>query len=124
MPTSASRDPRATTSQNGFIGPKPTTTGEDGDLRWPLAGDRIVGDGGNVTIYERPDSSRYALTPSGKGSERIGDELIFGRARFDSRDKATGRWEGSRSVSVDPPDEQMGTGHRARRHTSRMRGGG
>lgn len=122
MPTRAPRDPRATTHVKGFSGPKPTTTGEDGATRWPLEGDRVIGDGGNVTVYERPDESRYALTPSGKGREMDADAPIFGRARFDSRAKATGRWEGSRSESIDPPVEQMGTGHRARRHTSGMRG--
>ena len=35
--------------------------------------DRIVGDGGGVTLYERPDGSRYALDARGRGYE-----LCFG----------------------------------------------
>ena len=34
-----------------------------------MADDRVIGDGGNLTIYERPDSSRYALDKRGNGHE-------------------------------------------------------
>jgi hypothetical protein len=40
-----------------------------------MADDRIVGDGGGVTIYMRPDGSRYALDRGGRGHE-----LCFGEA--------------------------------------------
>ena len=63
-----------------------------------MAADRIVGDGCNVTVYERPDSSRYALDHRGAGSEWGAEQRVFGRARFDARPLATGRWEGSRSM--------------------------
>ena len=62
-----------------------------------MTGDTMVGDGGNLTIYERPDGSRYALDKRGKGREWPSDGALFGRARFDSRPLASGRWEGSRS---------------------------
>jgi len=61
--------------------------------------DRVIGDGGNVTVYERPDGSRYALDKKGNGSEHELDAKIFGRARFDARELASGRWEGSRSIA-------------------------
>ena len=85
--------------------------------KFPMEGDRMVGDGGNLTIYERPDSSRYALDKRGKGQEYEADAPIFGRARFDARDLASGTWEGSRSSPQEPvqPDEALGTAHRVRR---------
>jgi hypothetical protein len=64
-----------------------------------MSGDRIIGDGGNVTVYERPDQTRYALDKKGNGSEHTVDAPIFGRARFDTRDLATGHWDGSRSIA-------------------------
>ena len=63
-----------------------------------MADDEIVGDGGNVTVYRRPDGSCYALDKTGRGTEWSTDAAIFGRARFDSRDLATGIWDGSRSL--------------------------
>jgi hypothetical protein len=63
-----------------------------------MADDSLVGDGGNLTIYERPDGSRYALDKRGNGQEWPPDGPVFGRARFDSRPLASGRWEGSRST--------------------------
>ena len=33
---------------------------------YPMDGDRLVGDGGGVTIYQRPDGSRYALDRDGR----------------------------------------------------------
>ena len=60
--------------------------------------DRVIGDGGNVTVYERPDRSRYALDKKGNGSERTLEAPIFGLARFDARDLASGRWDSSRSI--------------------------
>lgn len=49
---------------------------------YPMDDDRVVGDGGGITVYARPDASRYAL--------------------FDSRHLADGRWPGSRSVAAVP----------------------
>ena len=65
-----------------------------------MCDDRIVGDGGNLTVYERPDESRYALDQQGRGSECEPGMAIFGRARFDAREEASGRWPGSRSSTV------------------------
>ena len=76
--------------------------------------DRIVGDGCNVTVYERLDKSMYALDRRGAGSEWDPDQPIFGRARFDSRELSTGRWEGSRSLQPAPPP---GDPPRARRRS-------
>ena len=59
--------------------------------------DRIVGDGGGVTLYERPDGSRYALGARGRGYELCFGEGAIGPARFDARPLADGRWPGSRS---------------------------
>ena len=59
--------------------------------------DRIVGDGGGVTIYERPDRSRYALDRRGRGHELCFGEGAIGPARFDARHLADGSWPGSRS---------------------------
>jgi hypothetical protein len=63
----------------------------------PMAADRIVGDGGGVTIYQRPDGSRYALDARGRGHELCFGEGAIGPARFDARGLADGRWPGSRS---------------------------
>ena len=59
--------------------------------------DRIVGDGGRITIYMRPDGSRYALDRLGRGHELCFGEGAWGPARFDSRRLADGDWPGSRS---------------------------
>lgn len=77
-----------------------------------MADDLIVGDGGNLTIYERPDGSRYTLDAKGRGAECASDLPSFGRARFDSRDEASGRWPGSRSR----PEAREAAGGRARSH--------
>ena len=69
---------------------------------YPMADDAVLGDGGNLTIYERPDGSRYALDKRGHGQEWPADEPIFGRARFDSRDLASGRWPASASREQQP----------------------
>ncbi|MBA2241225.1 MAG: hypothetical protein H0W09_08325 [Solirubrobacterales bacterium] len=71
---------------------------QDGQT-YPIESDTIIGDGGNVTVYERPDQSRYALDKKGNGSEWGTSDPIFGRARFDSREQATGSWRGSRSTA-------------------------
>jgi hypothetical protein len=82
-----------------------------------MTDDTVVGDGGNVTIYARPDGSRYGLDKKGNGEERAGDEPVFGRARFDSRPLATGRWEGSRSTEQPRDPWQDGPGRaRPSRH--------
>ena len=72
----------------------------------------MIGDGLNLTIYERPDKSRYTLDTRGHGAECSDDLPTYGRARFDARDMASGRWPGSRSKSED----RAVTGGRARRH--------
>ena len=82
---------------------------EDG---YPMEDDRVVGDGGNLTIYERPDKSRYTLDVKGHGAECTDELPAFGRARFDSRPVASGRWPGSRSRVED----RSVTGGRARSH--------
>ena len=83
----------------------------------PMADDEIVGDGGNVTVYRRPDGSCYALDKTGRGIEWSADAAIFGRARFDSRDLATGIWDGSRSLEPDSgqPEPKISTVRSARR---------
>jgi hypothetical protein len=63
--------------------------------------DRIVGDGGGVAVYQRPDGSRYALAVRGRGYEICFGEGANGPARFDSRPLADGRWPGSRSYVVE-----------------------
>jgi hypothetical protein len=85
--------------------------------KFDMSGDFIVGDGCNVTVYERPDSSRYALDRRGGGSEWGSGKRIFGRARFDSRALSSGRWEGSRStrseeLPADPPRGRRRKGSR------------
>jgi hypothetical protein len=82
--------------------------------RYDMSADRIVGDGCNVTVYEREDKSRYALDRRGAGTEWDDTEPIFGKARFDSRHLSTGRWEGSRSLQSAPPP---GDPPRARRRS-------
>ena len=75
--------------------------------------DQIVGDGGNLTIYERPDKSRYTLDTKGRGAEGANPTRPpSGALRFDSREEASGRWPGSRSR----PEERAVTGGRARSH--------
>ena len=64
--------------------------------------DKIVGDGGGVTVYARPDGSRYALDRLGGGYEVCFGEGVCGPAHFDSRDLADGRWPGSRSYATVP----------------------
>ncbi len=92
--------------------------------KFAMAEDRPIGDGGNVTVYERPDSSQYALDKRGAGREWKAGEPIFGRARFDSRPLATGRWEGSRSLPQEiATGEAAEPGNRARRRGSRFRTG-
>ena len=59
--------------------------------------DLLIGDGGGVAVYERPDGSRYALDPDGRGYELCWGEGVLGPARFDSRVLADGNWPGSRS---------------------------
>jgi hypothetical protein len=85
------------------------TVPEDG---YPMEDDQIVGDGANLTIYERPDKSRYTLDARGHGAECPPDLPTFGRARFDSRELASGRWPDSRSRRED----RTVTGGRARSH--------
>ena len=68
---------------------------------FPMSGDQIVGEGGNCTVYRRPDGSQYALDRSGRGGELRGTRIL-GPAKFDSRAVAIQRrstWAGSRSIS-------------------------
>ena len=85
--------------------------------KFPMDEDLVVGDGGNLTIYERPDSSRYALDKRGNGHEYEAGAPIFGRARFDARDNSSGTWEGSRSLprQVASGESETGAGPRVRR---------
>lgn len=87
---------------------------------FPMQADRMIGDGGNVTIYERPDSSRYFLDKKGHGQECDTEMPIFGRARFDARKLATGTWKGSRSERqvIITPDGPSGSPRRVR-HAAR-----
>jgi hypothetical protein len=71
---------------------------------YPMKDDRIVGDGANLTVYERPDKSRYTLDSKGNGAECTTDLPTFGRARFDARELASGRWPDSRSSEQTPGD--------------------
>jgi hypothetical protein len=64
---------------------------------YPMYEDVLIGDGGNLAVYERPDGSRYALDGEGRGHELCWGEGILGPARFDSRALSDGRWPGSRS---------------------------
>ena len=64
--------------------------------------DRIVGSGGGVTIYERPDWSRYALDRRGRGYELCFGEGAIGPARFAARHLADARWPGARSRFAAP----------------------
>ncbi len=85
--------------------------------KYPMQDDRVLGDGGNLTVYERPDSSRYALDKRGGGQEYDTDQPIFGRARFDARDRASGTWAGSRSIprATAPPDAAISAMRSVRR---------
>lgn len=89
--------------------------------KFAMEDDKVVGDGGNVTVYERPDGSQYALDRKGSGSEWDADGPVFGRARFDARPQATGRWEGSRSAPS--TGGAVAEPARARRRGSRFRTG-
>jgi hypothetical protein len=55
-------------------------------MRSPSPNDIIVGDGGNATVYRRPDGSEYALDREGRGGE--GSTKVYGPAKFDSRSQA------------------------------------
>jgi hypothetical protein len=89
-----------------------------------MADDEMIGDGGNVTVYERPDRSRYALDKRGGGMEIGPDVPVFGRARFDARELSTGQWERSRSTREVRTDARDVRVSRARSHGSRFRTGG
>jgi hypothetical protein len=69
---------------------------------YPMGGDQVVGDGGEITVYARPDGSRYALDRLGRGYEVCFGEGVCGPALFDSRHLADGRWPGSRSRAAAP----------------------
>ena len=69
---------------------------------YPMDEDILVGDGGNLAVYQRPDGSRYALDPLGRGHELCWGEGILGPARFDSRALTACDWPGSRSVIAVP----------------------
>jgi hypothetical protein len=88
--------------------------------RYPMDGDQVIGDGGNLTIYERPDETRYALDKRGQGREYEASLPVFGRARFDSREQSSGAWEGSRSERQNAvsPDIAIGAERRSRRRGS------
>jgi hypothetical protein len=66
---------------------------------YPMHEDRLVGDGGGLAVYQRPDGSRYALDREGRGHELCWGEGAIGPARFDSRPLSDGRWPGSRSTA-------------------------
>lgn len=66
-------------------------------MKYAMSSDRIVGDGGSCTVYERPDGSWYALDRYGRGGELPQRTRILGPAKFDTRAKASGYWSGSRS---------------------------
>jgi hypothetical protein len=65
--------------------------------KFAMSGDRILGDGGNCTVYERPDGSWYALDRAGRGTELPQRTRIIGAAKFDARTQSSGNWTGSRS---------------------------
>lgn len=88
-----------------------------------MSEDQVIGDGGNVTVYERPDRSQYALDKRGGGSEWEAGSPIFGRARFDARQLSSGRWPGSRSTPEIREDTSIHSSPRARRRGSRFRTG-
>lgn len=88
-----------------------------------MAEDEVIGDGGNVTVYRRPDNSQYALDKRGMGRELDPGAPVFGRARFDARELSTGRWEGSRSTHEEREDPNDSSLHRARLRGSRFRTG-
>jgi hypothetical protein len=69
---------------------------------YPMDGDLVIGDGGGITVYARPDGGRYALDRLGGGYEVCFGEGVCGPARFDSRHLADGRWPGSRSYAAAP----------------------
>lgn len=94
---------------------------DEKQLRSAMTEDQIVGDGGNVTVYRRPDGSRYALDKTGRGTEWSPDAPIFGRARFDARDLATGLWDDSRSTEVRAEGSEQTI---SSTRSARRRGGG
>lgn len=69
---------------------------------YPMHDDLICGDGGGVTVYQRPDGSRYALDRLGRGYELPFGEGVCGPARFDARPLADGAWPLSRSYVAVP----------------------
>lgn len=85
-----------------------------------MCDDTIIGDGGNVTVYERPDGSRYSLDKRGVGTEWPADGQVFGHARFDSRELASGTWTNSRCLPEKPEEVEVSVS-RARRRGSRFR---
>jgi hypothetical protein len=68
------------------------------DMRPPSANDIIVGDGGNTTVYRRPDGSEYALDREGRGGE--GRTRVYGPAEFDSRSQAEGGAGGNPLLAI------------------------
>ncbi len=69
---------------------------------YPMHDDLICGDGGGVTVYERPDGSRYAPDRLGRGYGLPFGEGVCGPARYDSRTLADGLWPLSRSSARVP----------------------
>ena len=67
-------------------------------MSYPMHEDYLVGDGGGLAVYQRPDGSRYALDREGCGHELCWGEGAIGPARFDSRALSDGHWPGSRTV--------------------------
>jgi hypothetical protein len=55
-------------------------------MRSPSPNDIILGDGGNTTVYRRPDGSEYALDREDRGGE--GSTRVYGPAKFDSHSQA------------------------------------
>ena len=66
-----------------------------------------------VTLYERPDRSRYALDARGRGYELSFGEGAIGPARFDAPALADGRWAGSRSGRAAAPRDLIAGGSRS-----------
>jgi hypothetical protein len=87
-PTSAGSDPRSIA-----LPPFPLKS-----RKFRMSGDAILGDGGSVTVYRRPDRSQYALDVHGQGGELASGTKILGAAKFDSRSVSSGEWAGSRSL--------------------------